>query len=209
MKVLISIILLGMACTYIDEKRASSIPTSTPGGATSTPVTLKPNLTQDDINIGTKTPTKEMNDMYKQETLMKLPSKEDLDSRSRQSSLSEDNLILDEPCLNRSQSYGDRLSHIVEDLEPSLGLSPSLGCSPSLNRSPSITPKPLFSNSTVSLASVSLNEEFILRDTCSEGKASPSRSELRQRKKDDEKDKYPQKPLSEVDRFSMVSNRIV
>jgi hypothetical protein len=195
-----------MACNYIDEKNASTVAAASQGTATSSPVTLKPILTQDDINIGTKTPTKEINDIIIQET-MKPPSKDDLESRSRKSSQSEDNMILDESCLNRSQSFSEGLSHIVEDLEPSSRLSPPSGLSPMLARSPSITPKPLFANSTVSLSSVSLNEEFTLKDTCLDGKESQHNLELRQRKKTD--DKKPQKPLSEVDRFSMVSNRIV
>ena len=186
LKVLISIILLGMACGYVDEKRASE-------AATNLPIIVKPKVTQDDINIGTKTPTKQINEILQDSR--KPPSKENLESRSRTSSQGDEAMIVGEMCLNRSQSFSENLSQIVEELRPEL--------------TDGISPKSLFANSTVSLASVSLNEDYTLKDAHEDRTGSSDQFDLRQRKKEDKKVNRPQKPLSEVDRFSMVSNRIV
>ena len=78
----------------------------------------------------------------------------------------------------------------------------------SLNRHISMT-KPMFSNSTVSLQSVGLNEDFI-KDSTKEPSTPPldiHSNALKQRKSD--KNREPPKPLSEVDRYTMCSNRII
>ena len=186
MKILLSIILLGMACGYVDEKRATE-------AAANKPLIVKPKVTQDDINIGTKTPTKQINEILQE--CRKPPTKEELESRSRTSSQGDEAMIVGELCLTRSQSFSENLSQVIEELRPELAEG--------------ITPKSLFANSTVSLASVSLNEDYSLKDTTHSVAGPSDKSNLRARKKDDKKESKPQKPLSEVDRFSMVSNRIV
>lgn len=68
-------------------------------------------------------------------------------------------------------------------------------------RQPSLTPKPLFSNSTVSLQSVGLNDEFV-KDANSE-ETPPGTADAQA------KTKIPTKPLHEIDRYTMCSNRII
>lgn len=121
--------------------------------------------------------------------------------------------------LSRSQSTSNIGAKMVvsEPPSPNPALSEGSTSSASLCQSGSLTPRPLFANSTVSLQSVGLNEDYV-RDQ--EGNLSPSPNtskpqsnqsgELRQRKPEENKSqKPPPPPLSEVDRFSMVSNRIV
>ena len=78
-----------------------------------------------------------------------------------------------------------------------------------------MTKKSLFSNSTVSLQSVGLNEEFI-KDTqqcgVTSGTHSGENGTVSPTKEDSSKDTKkarPQKPLSEIDRYTMCSNRII
>ena len=76
-------------------------------------------------------------------------------------------------------------------------------------RTPSLgSNKPLFSsNSMVNLDSVSLNEEFVNDSKCIQEGAEKENSELRQRKSDNMKKN--EQPLSEIDRFTLVSSQIV
>ena len=67
--------------------------------------------------------------------------------------------------------------------------------------------KPLFSNSTVSLESVGLNEEM-MRDK-SESKSKSSPSQVRQRTTSGSKSTKKEIPLHEIDRYDMCSNRII
>ena len=71
---------------------------------------------------------------------------------------------------------------------------------PELQQQPSLTPKPLFSNSTVSLSSVGLNEDFV-NDNSREGLPLVVGT--------DKSKRPPPKPLHEVDRYTMCSNRII
>lgn len=64
------------------------------------------------------------------------------------------------------------------------------------------TPRPLFSNSTVSLNCMSLNEQLIAE----ESEAVPSVVEP---KAEEKPARPPPKPLHEVDRYTMCSNRII
>ena len=90
----------------------------------------------------------------------------------------------------RSWSVGENL-----DMSPTL-LRFKKG--PELQQA-SLTPKPLFSNSTVSLASVGLNEEFV-KDTGSAPLVTDGKPQ---------KQGLPPKPLNEIDRYTMCSNRII
>ena len=96
--------------------------------------------------------------------------------------------------MKRSQSLGSSINSAPD--------SPTGGAPVSPGKDESL--KPLFSsNSTVSLQSVGLNEEYIKdRDT---GAGSQPTS-LTQRTNTTKK---PQKPLSEIDRYTMCSNRII
>ena len=67
--------------------------------------------------------------------------------------------------------------------------------------------KPLFSNSTVSLESVGLNEEMIRDKLDSKDKTSPS--QVRQRTTSGSKSAKKEIPLHEIDRYDMCSNRII
>lgn len=69
---------------------------------------------------------------------------------------------------------------------------------------PSLTPKGLLSNSTVSLQSVGLNEEYV-KDVFTVVSPTAKGTELKQRRVESR----PAKPLSEIDRYTMCSNRII
>lgn len=69
---------------------------------------------------------------------------------------------------------------------------------------PSLTPKSLLSNSTVSLQSVGLNEDYV-QDLSNVVSPTSKGTELKRRKPEPRQ----AKPLSEIDRYTMCSNRII
>ena len=118
-----------------------------------------------------------------------------------------------------ADSFSDSISfkrsdHVVKHLHRSHSISGSMNTSvqegalspPILGGhciTPSLTPKGLLSNSTVSLQSVGLNEDYVKDVTV----VSPTAkgTELKRRKPEPR----PAKPLSEIDRYTMCSNRII
>jgi hypothetical protein len=121
-------------------------------------------------------------------------------------------LIEEEPeeaegTLKRSQSVGERMN--TPSPTPTKPAPPSPHeLSPNAD---SISQKILFSNSTVSLQSVGLNEDYV-KDNSSQ----KPEMVLTQRKnpapnspKKENKPPKIQKPLSEIDRYTMCSNRII
>ncbi|CAH1783993.1 unnamed protein product [Owenia fusiformis] len=123
-------------------------------------------------------------------------------------------------CELESKFHKDSLSN---DIDPG---SPGIG---DLERAPSMLSKPMLSNSSVSLNSIGLNEEFlndcgandvtdtsIVKDDSSIKFNSSLDSEVEsiQRTLPEDpmyiyKKKYPEKPLSDVERYTLCSNRIV
>lgn len=95
----------------------------------------------------------------------------------------------------RSKSLVENLHTLsrptVRNAEEEYPMTPSFLTQTSLNS------KLYLSNSTVSLTSVSLNEDFL-------DKKAPE-VEVKQRK---DKEKKPSPPLNEIDRYTMCSNRI-
>ena len=118
-----------------------------------------------------------------------------------------------------ADSFSDSISfkrndHVIKHLHRSHSISGSMNTSvqegtlspPILGGhciTPSLTPKGLLSNSTVSLQSVGLNEDYVKDVTV----VSPTAkgTELKRRKPEPR----PAKPLSEIDRYTMCSNRII
>ena len=121
--------------------------------------------------------------------------------------------------LTRSKSVGARLNQTAHKrqhsndvnirytnaMDKDLTVENIVKLSPPLNQA-----KPLFSNSTVSLESVGLNEEM-MRDKA-ELRAEASPSQIRQRTISGSKNAESAKkeiPLHEIDRYDMCSNRII
>ena len=118
--------------------------------------------------------------------------------------------------LIRSKSVGARLNQTAHKRQHSddvnirstiavdkdLTVENIVNLSPPLNQS-----KPLFSNSTVSLESVGLNEEMMRDNAELRTQATPS--QVRQRTTIGSKSTKKEIPLHEIDRYDMCSNRII
>ena len=104
----------------------------------------------------------------------------------------------------RSKSLVENIYQSEKSEKITRKLEDEFPVSPGLLKQTSLNAKHLLSNSTVSLASVSLNEDF-LQDT---KKASSDKSELKHRGGKDKKEK-PAVPLNEIDRYTMCNNRII
>ena len=118
--------------------------------------------------------------------------------------------------LTRSKSVGARLNQTAHkrqhsddvNIKSTIVVDKDLTVENIVELSPPLTQsKPLFSNSTVSLESVGLNEEM-MRDK-SESKAKLSPSQVRQRTTSGSKNSKKEIPLHEIDRYDMCSNRII
>ena len=116
-------------------------------------------------------------------------------------------------CTSSSERQPANNMHSPTDLKrsKSVGSDLNLNGEPELDMShfrprPSFsnTPRPLFTNSTVSLASMSLNEDLIAEEN-----ESLAQSPVKETKPEPKKEKKPSKPLHEIDRYTMCSNRII
>ena len=114
-------------------------------------------------------------------------------SPSSKSEPSTPNPFVVRPVLKKSQS--------TSRLNVTFGEIGEEAAEPTMTREDSFSNKALLSNSTVNLSSVELNEEFV-KDTGIVTKP-PEKNGT------DPKKGKPQKPLSEIDRYTMCSNRII
>ena len=158
-KVLNSIVLLGLACSYIHDNKQKEVAAA----ATS--------------NVSAAT------------TQMKAPP---VDSFSDGINFKRIDLAIKN--LHRSHSVAGAMN--MPPLESTLAL-------PGQCITPCLTPKSMLSNSTVSLQSVGLNEDYV-KDVAVMSPTSKG-SELKQRRPQ----ATPTQPLSEIDRYTMCSNRII
>ena len=114
-------------------------------------------------------------------------------------------------CMKRSRSHNERLNVKFSDADDAfntnnLNVSSAQTHDVSTESSRTLEQSQLMSNSTVSLQSVQLNAEFEADLQQTEQKtvvASSEETTLTQRRKP------PAKPLSEIDRYTMCSNRII
>lgn len=119
--------------------------------------------------------------------------------------------------INRSQSVGAKMNVTFHrDLSPSSrifngSVSDTSMSNDMMPRPGSITPKVLLSNSTVSLQSVCLNDDYIkdIEDKQTEAAKEEAVNAEWQKQVEQAKDMRDDAKLSEVDRFSMCSNRII
>lgn len=115
--------------------------------------------------------------------------------------------------LTRSKSVGSRLNRAGHKRQHSddVNIKPTAEGNLTTENIPKLSPplaqqKPLFSNSTVSLASVALNEDMMRDKSQKEELPVP---QVRQRTTSGGKSAKKEIPLHEIDRYDMCSNRII
>ena len=130
--------------------------------------------------------------------------------------------IIKQSCMKRSTSVSGKLNVTFSDCEDSdivkqsniKKLDGSISMDESIQSQP-LTPKLLFSNSTVSLQSVGLNDEFV-KDSKADSSESNEIEETKVIKganlpevSSEVKNRKTPTPLNEIDRYTMCSNRII